>query len=470
MLVAPGDDTASDPPLRVRRLVLQLAAGVIVALLVVTLGGSLASRRLAERESVNDAAAMADVLAEAVVQPSLTDALLDGDPAAVARFDRLVRTRVLGDGVVRLKIWSPEGSIVYSDQPDLIGRRFGLEEDERAVLDTPRTEAEISGLSRPENELDRRIGARLVEVYRPVWTAAGREALFEIYTPYNQVNRRTGQLWRGFAGVTVSTLLLFVVLVIPVVVHLLRRVRRSQQQRVVLLQRAVDASSAERRRIAGTLHDGPVQDLAATSFAVAGATARAQRSGQTALAKDLQQVSASVRTSIRAVRSLLVDIYPPSLARSGLAAALGDLTQSVRADDFKVALRLEQAAVDQLSTRQQRLVFRVAQETLRNAAKHAAPCSAHLTLARSGTGVVLEVSDTGPGFDLDRQRWSREPGHLGLQLLTDLVSGSGGTLAIATAPGAGTRWSLRLPEDVRAGDTDDDGDVESDPSSTGGDR
>jgi hypothetical protein len=49
-------------------------------------------------------------------------------------------------------------------------------------------------------------------VYRPVWTPSGNEALFEIYTPYDQVSQRTTQLWRGFAGVTLSSLLLFVVL------------------------------------------------------------------------------------------------------------------------------------------------------------------------------------------------------------------------------------------------------------------
>ena len=149
------------------------------------------------------------------------------------------------------------------------------------MLDEPTTRAEISDLDRDENTLDRQIGDKLVEVYRPVWTPSGQEALFEIYAPYDQVGQRTSQLWRGFAGVTLSSLLLFVVLVAPLVWHLLSRVRRSQRQRELLLQRAVDASDAERRRIAATLHDGPVQDLAATSFVIAGATAHAESAGRT---------------------------------------------------------------------------------------------------------------------------------------------------------------------------------------------
>ena len=207
------------------------------------------------------------------------------------------------------------------------------------MLAKPRTVAEISDLNRPENGLDRRIGNKLVEVYRPVWTPSGTEALFEIYTPYDEVSQRTGQLWRGFAGVTLSSLLLFVVLLAPLLWHLLRRVRRAQRQRELLLERAVDASATERRRIAATLHDGPVQDLAATSFVIAGAAAQARATGQTAVVDELGAVSASVRTSIRALRSLLVDIYPASLAQAGLGAALADLAQSVRAQGLEVQHR-----------------------------------------------------------------------------------------------------------------------------------
>ena len=92
-----------------RRVFVQLALGVVAALLVVGVVGTLAARQLAEREAVNDAATMADVLAEAVVEPSLTDALVAGDPAAVAAFDQVARDRLLSDTIVRVKLWSADG-------------------------------------------------------------------------------------------------------------------------------------------------------------------------------------------------------------------------------------------------------------------------------------------------------------------------------------------------------------------------
>jgi two-component system, NarL family, sensor kinase len=443
-IAAPEPGTIADNQLSTRRVVVQLVIGIVLVLAAVTIGGALAARRLAEREAVNDAANTADVLAETVVQPALTDALITGDPAALRRFDRVIRKRVLSDSVVRVKLWSPRGKVLYADEPDLIGRTFVLDPPQRAVLAHPRTQAEISNLDRKENTFDRAVGSKLVEVYRPVWTPSGREVLFEIYTPYSAVSQRTSQLWRGFAGVTLTSLLLFVVLIAPLLWHLLSRIRRSQRQREILLQRAVDASAAERRRIAASLHDGPVQELAAASFVVAGATAHAESTDRHALADELRTVSSSVRTSIRALRTLLVDIYPPSLAQAGLVAALTDLAHTTRAAGLEVRLEADSDAELALPDAQQRLVYRVAQETLRNTARHAAPCNAVVSLRREGDAVVLDVRDDGKGFDVDRILAEPEPGHFGLQLIADLASSGGASLQVASGSGRGTHWRLRL--------------------------
>jgi two-component system, NarL family, sensor kinase len=412
---------------------------------VVTIGGSFAARRLAEREAVNDAANIADVFAESVIRPQLTDRLASGNTQARESFDDLVRAHVLGPDVVHVKLWSPEGTILYADESDLVGQTFELDEDQVAALEDPQTRAEISNLDRDENTLDRASGDKLVEVYRPVWTPTGQQMLFEIYAPYDQVGQRTSQLWRGFAGVTLSSLLLFLVLLAPLLWHLLSRVRRHQRQRELLLERSVDASSTERRQIAASLHDGPVQDLAATSFVIAGASARAKAAGQHWLVDELQNVAGSVRTSIRALRSLLVDIYPASLEQAGLGAALGDLVQSVRAPGLEVRLHHDDVEQLGLSPEQERMVYRIAQETLRNAAKHAVPCTASVTLYRVEDEVVLDVLDDGNGFDVDARLADPEPGHFGLQLLADIASTGGALLQVASVPRRGPHWRLRVP-------------------------
>ena len=441
--------SARDASVHPRRIVVQLMLGVLGVLLVVGLVGSLASRRLAEREAVNDAANTADVLAEAVIQPAVTQDLLTGSPAAVSAMDKVVHERVLGPNVVRVKLWSTDGTVLYADEPRLVGRTFSLSSEQRQVLSSPRTTAEVSDLSRSENQFES--GDRLLEVYRPVWSPRGSEMLFEMYAPYDQVGQRAAELWRGFAGVTLSSLLLLVVLVAPILWRLLERLRRAQGQRELLLERAVDASAEERRRIAASLHDGPVQELAATSFAVSGAAARAESAGERPLASELAVAATSVRSSIRSLRSLLVDIYPPSLEGAGLEVALTDLVQSIRGRDLDIRLDLDPAAQLRLDPERQRLVYRVAQECLRNAAKHAGPCTVAVTLYREDDDVLLDVLDDGAGFAGRPWADAADQTHFGVRVMADLASSAGALLQVASAPGRGTHWRLVVPLAQRDG-------------------
>ncbi len=440
----PTEGITRQPALRRGRIFAQVVAGALLVFAVVGVAGSIAALRLSEREAVNDASSIAEVMADGVIQPVLTDGLITGDPKALATMGQVVRDHVLRQGAVRVKIWKPDGTVIFSDNTQIIGQRFVLGDDQLAVLAHPRTVAEISDLSRSENEFDHVVGDRLLEVYRPVWTPSGAELLFEVYTPYDSVKKRSESLWRGFAGVTLSALLLLVVLLAPILWHLMSRLRRASEQRERLLERAVDASTQERKRIAATLHDGPVQELAATSFAVAATAERADSAGRSDLGDELRQLSGTVRSSMRALRSLLVDIYPPSLTGSGLGAALTDLAQTARGRGVTITTDIVEADDLPLDRDGQRLVHRVAQECLRNVAKHAAPCTASLALRAEGGDVVLEIVDDGPGFDAEELLDSPRETHFGLRVLSDLAAQGGGLLEVATAPGHGTRWRLTV--------------------------
>jgi signal transduction histidine kinase len=425
-----------------RRVFTQVIAGALVVLAAVALVGVAASRRLAEAEAVNDAAKTANIMAEAVAQPAVSEALLTSDATALAAMDTVVRTHVLSRSIVRVKIWDPTGRILYSDAPTLIGQRFPLGAEERDVLAHPQTRADVSDLTSPENRLERDRG-KLLEVYRPIWTPSGKPMLFEIYAPYEEVTARTGQLWRGFAGVTLTSLLLLVVLMMPILWRLLDRLKRSQAQREALLLKAVEASTEERRRIAGAIHDGVVQDLAGASFAVAGGAERAASLGQPQLADGLRLAAATVRTSIGGLRSLLLDIYPPSLSTAGLTAALNDLASTLRSRGTRVTLEL--ASETGLDAAGERLVFRVARECLNNIAKHASATNVQVRLQREEGQTVMEIIDDGDGFDAAEQLAHPAQGHFGLRVLGDVVADGGGELFLSSAPGAGTRWQLRIP-------------------------
>lgn len=433
------------PPVQTSRVLLQLG---LVALLVMGLVGVLGvvvARRVAEREAISGATQATGLLAEAVVQPALDDALLSGTPdEALARLDAVVRTQILGPSIVRVKLRAPDGLVVYADEPALIGQTFLLDAEETAALTDRAVRAEVADLDEPENVSERGLG-ELLEVFRPVWTPAGQPLLLETYTAYPPIAERTGQLWRGFAGIMVASQLLLVSLLLPLVWALLDRVRKSQRHREGLLRHAVDASAEERRRIAGALHDGVVQELVATSYAVSAGAERADALNQPELAARLRAAATTVRAGIGGLRSLLVDIYPPNLRTAGLVAALTDLAGSMRTRDIEVRLDLPDAATPiRLDADGEQLVFRVAQECLRNAARHAVATRVELRVFAEETRVVLEVADNGVGFDVAVVRESGPHGHFGVRVLPDLASQAGATLRLATAVGRGTRWRLEV--------------------------
>src|SRR4051794_40616967 len=158
------------PDPRVASLVAQFALSGLLALFIMALVGGVVVHRVTIADAERDATRLTRALAVGIVRPVVSDQVVAGDRAAIRRLDRLVRERILRDPVVRVKIWTPDGRIVYSDQPSLIGARFALEGEERDALDDGRARAELSELTRPEHRYERSDG-RLLEVYVPMRTA-----------------------------------------------------------------------------------------------------------------------------------------------------------------------------------------------------------------------------------------------------------------------------------------------------------
>jgi signal transduction histidine kinase len=427
-------------PPSLRRLIVQVTVAAIAMVSLVAVAGVEASRRAADHEAINYALEVTDLLAEGVVQPLLTDGLLTGEPQALDRLDQVMRSVILTRSLLRVKMWAADGRIVDSDEPQLIGRTFPLDDNERAALDEPSTRAELSDLTRPENTFERSQG-KMLEVYRPVWTAQGTRLLFETYSRYAEVTVRARELSLSFAGIVLTTLLATVVMVFPLGWALYTRLRRSQQQREDALARAVEASDDERRRIAATLHDGVVQELSAISFVVCSAADQAARMDGH-LAQRLRTVASGVRASIGGLRSLLVDVYPPTLRSAGIAAALSDLAGMLRPRGIDVTLDLADPDLDGPC---ERLVFRIAQEIIRNIGRHSGARSVLVGLARGEAAVTLTIADDGVGFDPREVVAAGRQGHFGLTLMTDLATEAGAHLCVAAAPGRGTRWRLEVP-------------------------
>jgi len=421
---------------------LQFAATGLVALVLVGVAGAVVLRQRAMSNSVDDAKAFANVLAQGIVRPNL--------PAGRAGERRIVRARldralagVLGNRVVRVKLWTSDGRILYSDEPRLIGSRFDLDPDERAALRNGRTLAEVSDLSKPENRFERVLDDRLLEVYHPIHAADGRPMLVETYLRLSGLAASGREMWLAFLPVLLAALVVLWLVQAPLAWSLARRVHGARREREQLLLRAVDASTTERRRIAADLHDGVVQDLAGLALGISAAAARLPAEVAPEQREAFCAFGASTRRSMRRLRSLLVEIYPPNLRSVGLEHALVDLAATTVTDETEVAVEVPAGLA--LPHDVEALLFRAAQEALRNVARHADARRATVSVALRGHIAVLEVVDDGRGFSADELEARRADGHVGLRLLTDLVETEGGILRLDSGPGRGTRLSIEAP-------------------------
>jgi signal transduction histidine kinase len=209
----------------------------------------------------------------------------------------------------------------------------------------------------------------------------------------------------------------------------------------------------ERQRIARELHDAVTQKLFSLRLTAEAAAALVRRDPQRAEA-ELDTVRRLAADATAELKSIVVGLRPVDLAGDGLAAAL---ERQVELLDRVHAARVSFAAdpVPRLPADREEAAYRVAQEALHNALRHAAPSHVAIELRRAGPGVVLTVADDGRGFDLKTagpgsQNNPNNPNstataRLGLASMRERARAVGARLLVRSAPGDGTVVTLEVP-------------------------
>ena len=437
---SPRPESSSGPS--IRRVVTQFMLASLCALILFGVIGLVAQRRIGINEETRDVSERATLVARGIVTPLLTEqALIAGTPDA-RRLDRIIRSSVIDKQIVRIKLWKRDGTIVYSDASSLIGRRYPLDKDDLAVFRTGATVADLSDLSKPENELERPFG-KLLQVYLPVTAAGGQTLLFEMYQRYDGIVEGSHRLWVLFALPLLLSIALLWLAQAPLAWSLARRLRSGQRDRERLLRRAIETSNLERRRIAADLHDGVVQHLAGTAYSLAAAAETSRNVASDETQGALTEGINNVRHVIRQLRSLIVEIHPPNLRSEGLRAAITDLTAQLGTRGIKTTLEIDSdVAIGQDA---EELCFRAAQEGIRNVIAHSEATEVTVRFSQEGAKAVLTVEDNGQGFDPSGRAIAAKDGHVGLSLLGELANDMGGVLHIQSAPGEGCLLRLEVP-------------------------
>ena len=231
---------------------------------------------------------------------------------------------------------------------------------------------------------------------------------------------------------------------VPLAVALARRLQTGEQRRRQLLDLAVRASDAERRRIAATCTTASCRTSpgSPTSWTPHGsAAAERQPDERDAI---LAEAARRLRDCVRSLRTMLLDIYPPNLPRRDSASALVDLAAVWSTDELTVQSHLEDFG--EPPPHVAALLYRAAQEAIRNAVRHSRASRVDLSSSRHDDGIwELVVDDDGQGMAAGRSSTHREEGHLGLHALGELLADAGGSLALHSAPDAGTRVEIKVP-------------------------
>ena len=206
-----------------------------------------------------------------------------------------------------------------------------------------------------------------------------------------------------------------------------------------LAAQVISAQDEERARIARELHDSTAQMLAAIMLQL-GVAARENTSP--VLDERIATLREMVSEALEEVRTISHTIHPRVLDDLGLAAALEWLARQTREQD---SLDVEVFADDgpAIPKLPASVLYRIAQESLRNAVRHAQARRVELWLRRAPGTATLEVVDDGRGFDVRRAE-ERRPG-MGLFSMRERVGLVNGTLALVSAPGKGTRVVATVP-------------------------
>lgn len=196
----------------------------------------------------------------------------------------------------------------------------------------------------------------------------------------------------------------------------------------------------ERSRLARDLHDSVTQALyGATLYAEA--AARQLASGDVQLAtRHLREIRDTAQESLREMRLLIFELRPPILRREGLAAALQARLDAV---EGRVGLEtsLEVTGDGQLPPAVEEGLYRIAQEALNNALKHAQAHTVTVRLQRNGQAFSLEITDDGVGFD---PLAVQDQSGFGLRGMEERAARLGGTLGIQSSSGKGTTIKVKV--------------------------
>jgi signal transduction histidine kinase len=449
---------------------LLLAGGAVILLAGMLVVGTWVEREI-EHGVTARAALVTSLYVDSLVSANLQSLAGNGElsEADHAALGRLLSGTPLGQHIVAFKVWVPDGRILYSTNPALIGRRFPVGKALASAL-AGHVYSQIADLSNPENEFERQRWSRLIETYVPVRAAntGAVIAVSEFYQTTDELAQEVGAArLRSWLFVGAATLVMFLLLAWLVrrasttitaqqselkekVTQLTALLAQNEQLHDRVRRAAARTTALNERflhRIAADLHDGPGQGLGlalmrmetlADSCSKCLTTITRERT----VAEEFRTLHCALQGALDDLRTISGGLHLPEIGQlSPVETARRAVEDYERKAGLAVALSVDnvprEAPLPVKIT-----LFRLLQESLANGFRHGGGAEQRVTLSTCDGELLVEVADGGKGFD---PQAAVAEGHLGLAGMRERVEILGGRFSVQSTPGRGAVIRASLP-------------------------
>jgi signal transduction histidine kinase len=390
-------------------------------------------------------------------------------PEHVENLSKLLQDTPMGNKIVAFKVWDTRGRLLYSTDQSAVGITYPMHEG----LLTARLGQVVTEISPLEEEENASLGAtydQLLETYSPVWLSGTNQviAVAEFYQLTDELMSEIGVLkQRSWLVVGVAILAMYFLLsgfvrnASNTISDQQAELERKVVQLTELLEQNNELSERVRRasasvallnesylrRIGSELHDGPAQDLGLSILrldALAGQVEAGDgEQDQRHTLDELAVIETSLQNALKEMRSIAAGLSLPQLSELSLKETVTRVVRThERRTGTKVSLEIG-AIPEQVGLPVKITTYRLVQEALNNAFRHAGGMEQRVRVDCDQDRIVVEISDAGPGFNLEQA--SQKEGHLGVIGMRERVKSLGGQFEIMSKENQGMKIIAHLP-------------------------
>jgi signal transduction histidine kinase len=373
----------------------------------------------------------------------------------------------LGKKIVSLKIWRKDGYVLFSTDKEATGKKFPIDEG-LAVALAGNIFSEISERTSEQQAKHGQPMPRLIETYTPIHAErdGGILAAAEFYEKPDEVDRDVSaakrRSWLLVAGTSLSMYLLLFMVVrrgsktiadqqseledkVNQLTVLNEQNSRLQERVIVAAEKATALNETFLTRISADIHDGPGQDLGFALMQLKNAVdAGAANSNlpQSQWLKNIEPTRMAVQSALNDLRAISSNLDMPDIEGMDPAAVAARVVRDFQAKTGKSVNLVVPMPVMAASFRAKVTLYRLLQESLANAFRHAECKDCTVLLKGDADCLTLEICDKGPGFDPEQVA---KKGRLGLRGMRQRVEVLGGKFELSSVLGSGTMIRVSLP-------------------------